>query len=74
VSSSPGFLSALLLAERDGFCRSASESLPTNVFFLAFILSDSSEGGVALVAAPFILLTAALALAEDFWGRDLFLV
>jgi hypothetical protein len=37
-------------------------------------LSDYSEGGVALVTAPFILLTAALALAEDFRGRDVFRV
>jgi hypothetical protein len=68
MSSSPDFFSALLLAEQDGFCRSASEYFPMTVFLLAFILLDSSEGGVALVAAPFILLTAALALADDFWG------
>jgi hypothetical protein len=47
-------------------------ALPTAVFFVTFILSDPLEGGVALVAAPFILLTAALALTEDFWGQDLF--
>jgi hypothetical protein len=46
---------------------SASEwSLPTAVFFLAFFLSDSLEGRAALVAAAFILLTATLALADDF--------
>jgi hypothetical protein len=32
------------------------------------------EGGVALVAAPFNLLTAALALADDFWVRGVFRV
>jgi hypothetical protein len=72
MSSSPDLLSALLLAERDRLCRSTSDYLPTAVVFLAFILSDSYEGGVVLVAAPFILLTAALALAEDFLGQGVF--
>jgi low temperature requirement protein LtrA len=54
MSSSPDFLSALLLSEKDRFYRSTLESLPTTVFLLAFILSDSLEGGVALVTAPFI--------------------
>jgi hypothetical protein len=72
MSLSPDFLSALLLAEQDGFWRFTSEYLPTTVFFLAFILLDSSEGGVALVAAPFMLLTPALALAEDFRGQGVF--
>jgi hypothetical protein len=66
MSSSPDFLSTLLLAERDSLYCSYLESSPTTVFFLAFILLDSSEGGVAFVAAPFILLTAVLALADDF--------
>jgi hypothetical protein len=74
MSSSPEFLSALLLAAPDGFCCSTLESLPITVFLLAFILSDSSEGGVALITPPFISLTAALALAEDFWDRDVFRV
>jgi hypothetical protein len=72
--SSPEFLSALLLAERDRLYRSTSESLPTTVFLLAFILTDSSEVGVALVASPFVLLTAVLALAYVFSGRDVFRV
>jgi hypothetical protein len=74
MSSSPDFLSALLLAERDRFYRSTLDSLPATVFLLAFILSGSLEDGVALVTAPFILLTVALALADDFWGRDVFRV
>jgi hypothetical protein len=74
MSPSPEFLSALILAERDRFYHSTLESLPTTVFLFAFILSDSSKGGMALVTAPFILLTAALVLAEDFWGRDVFRV
>jgi hypothetical protein len=48
MSSSPDFLLALLLAARDGLSRYDSQSLPTTVFLLAFILSDSSEGGVWL--------------------------
>jgi hypothetical protein len=74
MASSSDFLSASLLAERDRFCHSTLESLAMTIFILAFILSESSEGGVALVTAPFIFLTAALALAEAFWGRDIFRV
>jgi hypothetical protein len=47
-------------------------SLATAVFLLAFFLSDSLEGDVALVAATFIVLTADLALA--FWGRGVLLM
>jgi hypothetical protein len=53
---------------RSCLCRSASEYLPTAVFFLAFNFSDS----LALFVAAFILLTAAFALADDFLGRGVF--
>jgi hypothetical protein len=73
ASSSPDLSSALLSTERAAglFCSTPGCS-PTTVSPFALDSSDSSEGGVAVDAAPLMLLTVALALAEDFWGRGVF--